>query len=110
MRAGFTVQQRLPVSLFRLEQLKDNVPLDLLMRLDSSVPVERAAVAPSVFVRSVAVGNTPNNLGRDMLFACPECGGDLTRQGDTMTCLREGLRWAIRDGIYDFKAPLESDE
>ena len=33
-RAGFDIQQRLPVSLFRLDQLKDNVPLDVLTRLD----------------------------------------------------------------------------
>src|SRR5262249_5393682 len=34
-RAGFTIQQRLPVSLFRLEQVKDRVPLNLLAGLDS---------------------------------------------------------------------------
>ncbi|MCZ2099627.1 MAG: hypothetical protein LC121_25855 [Anaerolineae bacterium] len=110
IRAGFAIQSRLPVSLFRLEQLKDTVSVDMLARLDGLFQSSGLLVTPSVFVRSIAVGSTPNNLGRDMLFACPECGGDLARHGDTITCLRDGLRWAIRDGIYDFKAPLEADE
>ena len=109
-RAGFDIQQRLPVSLFRLDQLKDTVPLDVLTRLDRLFQQSGLLITPSIFVRSVAVGSTPNNLGRDMLFACPECGGELVRRGDTITCMREGLRWSVRDGIYDFKAPLESDE
>lgn len=109
IRAGFTIQERLPVSLFRLEPLKANMPLDLLTRLDSAFQNTGLLVAPSVFVRSVAVGGGPDNLRRDVLFACPECGGELERRGDTITCLRDGLRWAIRDGIYDFKAPLDSD-
>ncbi len=109
-RAGFTIQQRLPVSLFRQEQLKEALPLDLLTKLDSLFQSSGLLYTPSVFVRSVAVGNTPNNLGRDMLFACPDCGGELVRHDNTITCLRDGSRWAIRDGIYDFKAPLESDD
>ena len=107
VRAGFLVQDRLPVSLFRLEGLKDNVSLDTLVRFDSLFQNSGLLYAPSVFVRSVAVGRTPVNLGRDVLFACPECGGELERRGDTVTCLNDGKRWAIRDGIYDFKAPLE---
>ncbi len=107
--SGFNIQQRLPVSLFRVDQLKDNLPIELLAGLDSLFQTSGLLYAPSVFVRSTAIGNTPNNLGRDLLFACPECGGELSRHGDTVTCLREGLSWAIRDGIYDFKAPLESD-
>ena len=109
-RSGFTIQTRLPVSLFRLDQLKDTVPLDVLTKLDGLFQQSGLLVTPSIFVRSVAVGSTPNNLGRDMLFACPECGGELERRGDTITCLRDGLRWSVRDGIYDFKAPLESDD
>jgi SAM-dependent methyltransferase len=109
-RAGFNVQERIPVSLFRLEQLKDLVSVDVLTRLDGLFQNSGLLVTPSVFVRSVAVGSTPNNLRRDLLFACPECGGELSRRGDTITCLNNRLSWSIRDGIYDFKAPLESDE
>ncbi|HVU12552.1 MAG TPA: class I SAM-dependent methyltransferase [Phototrophicaceae bacterium] len=110
IQAGFDIQERLPVSLFRMEQLKEAVPLDVLTRLDSLFQSSGLLYTPSIFVRSIAVGSSPNNLGRDMLFACPECGGELSRRGDTITCLNDGLRWAIRDGIYDFKAPLESEE
>ncbi len=109
-RAGFDIQERLPVSLFRMEQVKEVVPLDILTKLDGLFQSSGLLYTPSIFVRSVAVGSSPNNLGRDMLFACPECGGELSRRGDTITCLNDGLRWAIRDGIYDFKAPLESEE
>ncbi len=108
--AGFGIQERIPVSLFRLEQLKDNLPVDMLTTLDAMFQGSGLLVAPSVFVRSLALGLTPNNMGGDLLFACPECGGELARRGDTITCLNDGLSWSIRDGIYDFKAPLESDE
>lgn len=110
VRAGFAIHERLPVSLFRLEQLKANVSLDLLTSLDSLFQSSRLLYAPSVFVRSTAVGSSPVNIGRDVLFACPECGGELERRGNTVVCLTDGKRYAIRGGIYDFKAPLEADE
>jgi ubiquinone/menaquinone biosynthesis C-methylase UbiE len=106
-RAGFAIRQRLPVSLFRLEQVKDRVPMNVLARLDSLFQSSGLLYTPSVFVQSIAVGKTANNLGGETLFACPHCGGELRREGDIITCGREGLRWAVRDGIYDFKAPLE---
>lgn len=110
IRAGFMIQERLPVSLFRLGALKDNVPVDVLAKFDSFFQTSGLLYAPSVFARSVAVGDSPVNIGRSVLFACPECGGELERRGDTVVCMNDGQRWAIRDGIYDFKAPLEVDE
>lgn len=109
-RARFGVADRIPVSLFRLDQLKDNLPVDMLTRLDRLFQDSGLLIAPSVFVRSIAIGLTPNNLDHNMLFACPECGGELVRHDNTITCLNDGLSWSIRDGIYDFKAPIESDE
>jgi uncharacterized protein YbaR (Trm112 family) len=39
-------------------------------------------------------------------IVCPESGGPLTREGDVLYSPKSGLRWAIRDGIFDFKVPL----
>ena len=48
---------------------------------------------------------TPHKLPEPTV--CPDCGAELTRSGTTMICKSCNQRWAIRDGIYDFKAPLE---
>jgi hypothetical protein len=78
-----------------------------LVSVDALLQPTRLLVSPSVFVKSLAIGATPNQLESNKLFACPECGGSLKRMGDTMVCEREGRRWAVRDGIYDFKAPID---
>lgn len=106
-RAGFAIQQRTPVSFFRLQSLKDRAPTDLLVSLDAMLQPTRLLVSPSVFVKSFAAGTSPNQLDSTMLFACPECGGSLNRIDDTMVCERDGRRWAVRDGIYDFKASVD---
>ncbi|MBC7870677.1 MAG: methyltransferase domain-containing protein [Chitinophagaceae bacterium] len=105
--AGFVVQQRIPVSFFRLGLLKDNLPTGMLVALDSLLQRTGWLITPSVFIKSAAAGETPNNLTADSLFVCPEDGGKLVREGDTMLCQENGKRYAIRDGIYDFKAALE---
>jgi ubiquinone/menaquinone biosynthesis C-methylase UbiE len=106
-KAGFKIERRLPVSFFRLQTLKERVSTELLVSIDSLMQPTGLLISPSVFVKSIAVGSTPNNLDANLLFACPDCGGDLVHRGDVMICEREGRRWAVRDGIYDFKAPIE---
>lgn len=105
-KTGFSIQRRIPVSFFRLQVLKDRIPVSTLAALDQMIQPAGLLVSPSIFIKSVATGETPNNMDTEQLFACPECGGDLVREGDTMKCQREGHRWAIREGIYDFKTPL----
>lgn len=105
--AGFQVQSRLPVSFFRLGAFKDHIPTRLLSLMDSLLQLTGLLYSPSIFVKSVAAGDTPDNVDSGLLFACPYCGDDLLQEGSTMVCAREGLRWAIRGGIYDFKAPLD---
>jgi hypothetical protein len=40
-------------------------------------------------------------------FKCPACGSAaLSEQNDHLLCGGCGRRWAVRDGIYDFKEPL----
>lgn len=105
--AGFQVLSRLPVSFFRLGAFKDHIPTGLLSSMDKLLQLTGLLYSPSIFVKSVAAGDTPDNVDKGSLFACPHCGGDLLQEGSTMVCAHEGLRWAIRGGIYDFKAPLD---
>ena len=104
---GFSTEKRIPVSFLRVGWLKEHLSPDTLVGIDSVLQHSGALVAPSIFTRNVAVGSTPNNLKTSLLFACPDCGGELEHAGDLVHCPRDGQRWAVRDGIYDFKAPLD---
>lgn len=107
-RAGFAVQRRLPVSFFRLGGLKNRVPTQLLVSLDSLLQYTGLLYTPSIFVRAQAtLHDRANHLNADSIFACPDTGESIVRQGDSMVCESSGRRWAVRDGIYDFKAPIE---
>lgn len=108
--AQFEVNTRLPVSFFRLNFLKNNVPVNLLVGLDRLLQGLPFFYTPSIFVKSIAIGQTADNTDlheADSLFVCPEYGTPLKRDGDLMINPQHGLRYAIRDGIYDFKAPLD---
>lgn len=105
--AGFAVKRSIPVSFFRIGALKDRVPTGLLAGMDGLLQLTGLHYTPSVFTKNVAVGNTPNNINHLSLFVCPSCGSELTRVGNTLMCKDCNQQWAIRDGIYDFKAPLE---
>ena len=106
--AGFRVERRLPVSYFRVGVLKRIVPAGVLAALDAAVQPWGPLYAPSVFTRNVAVGEGPDAVGEPLRFRCPSCGGDLLAGGDVLTCQTAGCgaRWAVRDGIYEFKEPL----
>jgi ubiquinone/menaquinone biosynthesis C-methylase UbiE len=108
-RAGFDIHRRLPVSFFRIGAVKNRFPTDLLVSMDSALQNTGLLVTPSIFIQSTARRNdTPNNLNADMIFASPETGAPVVQDGETMVCTATGQRWAIRNGIYDFKAPLEN--
>jgi ubiquinone/menaquinone biosynthesis C-methylase UbiE len=106
--AGFETRRRLAVSYFRLAALKRLVPTSLLVRLDALLqPTGRFALySPSVFSLNCATGSSPAAALDGPLFKCLNCGGPLNQEGDTMVCPAGDGRWAIRDGIYDFKEPL----
>lgn len=105
--AGFTTQERIPVSFFRLGILKRTIPAGILAGMDGVMQRTGWLVTPGVFTLNTAHGSTPDNitLTGDALFACPRTGAPLRRDGDTLVN-PEGVRWQIRDGIYDFKAPI----
>jgi SAM-dependent methyltransferase len=110
-RTGFSVETRVPVSFFRFNLAKRLLPVDMLVNIDGLLQRTGGLISPSVFVKAhkQPTGHAPLHEGDgtpESLFVCPESGGPLHREGDTLYSPRSGLRWAIRDGIYDFKVPV----
>ncbi len=115
--AGFQVRRRLPVSLLRVPQLKQRVSPGVLAGIDGVFQETGLLITPSVFVGAYRNTNPFPSLSRlrmgvveeaDTLFVCPRCKRDLWHEGDVMVCSRDGLRGSARDGIYDFKAPINA--
>lgn len=104
--SGFLIQQRVPVSWLRLGILKRSIPTDLLVRFDAALQQSGWLASPSVFTLNQATGTGSRQVldNSEDIFACPLTGGELHREGDTLVN-DAGVRWAIRDGIYVFKAP-----
>jgi SAM-dependent methyltransferase len=109
--SSFEVVKRFPVSYFRLGLIKRALPTDALVWLDGALQHSTLFYAPSVFIKAIATGPTPDHTAvplhtPDALFAAPGTGNPLQREGATLVDTVTGQRWAIRDGIYDFKTPL----
>jgi len=106
--AGFETRRRLAVSYFRMGLLKRTIPVSILVALDRLLQPtgQIAPFSPSVFTLNVAVGDAPPGALDGPLFRCPACGGALVDEGETLACERGDGRWALRDGIYDFKEPV----
>ena len=121
VRGRFAIDEQLAVSHFRTPLLKKIMPAGALATVDSWLFTVggRYPLAPSVFVQ-VSVpdepaplpGVWPSTWQRSVvdLFCCPACGGDRTFvqvQDDHLTCQACKARYAKRDGIWDFKEPVE---
>ena len=105
--AGFAIGRELAVSSFRLPLLKRLIPPRPLATLDGMLqgPTASLKLAPSVFVRARAKKENAQAESRGF-FRCPSCHGpDLIEAEEVLTCRGCGQRWAIDDGIYDFKQP-----
>ncbi len=107
VKVGFKPIRRLTVSHFRHPLLKRLIPLRLLVWADSLAQLtgDWWQLTPSVFIASRAVNGDrpPDVIPEDVLFRCPECGGQLEREAEGLACVGCGRRWIIRDGIHDFK-------
>lgn len=103
---GFRIDRRLPVSWLRLGLLKNTLPTGLLVRADSLLQHSGALWSPSVFLRATREGPAALEDVGDGFLRCPRSGEGLRREGDCMVSPASGLRWAIREGIYDFREPL----
>jgi ubiquinone/menaquinone biosynthesis C-methylase UbiE len=109
--AGFETTRRLALSYFRLGLLKRRVPVSLLVALDRLLQPtgQIAAFSPSLFTLNRAVGNTPPAAVGGPLFKCLNCGSPLRQEEDSMVCPNGDGRWAIHDGIYDFKGQVQAN-
>jgi len=104
---GFAIERELAVSSFRLPLLKRLIPAHLLAALDGLLqgPTASVKLAPSVFVRARAEKEAAQAQDRGF-FRCPSCHStDLIETEELLTCRGCGRKWAIDDGIYDFKQP-----
>jgi ubiquinone/menaquinone biosynthesis C-methylase UbiE len=106
---GLRVQKTRAVSYLRIGLLKRTLPTGLLVALDRLLQPTGALgpLSPSVFVRCQNLGDRAS-VPADAFFRCIECSSTmLVEEGDVLFCTDCGARFAIRDGIYDFKTPLE---
>ncbi|NMC11659.1 MAG: class I SAM-dependent methyltransferase [Chloroflexi bacterium] len=100
--AGFHLENQLSVSHFRSPLLKRIFPVSWLTAMDALVQHTGNwwQLSPSIFTRSVASGNTPNN-SPDGFFRCLACMKyPLKETTDRIKCPYCGKEWHIQDGIY----------
>lgn len=104
----FKLQRQLTVSHFRMGFLKKLFPPGFLAKMDSlaSLTGDWWQLSPSVFTRSQA-GANGQVAAAGAFFKCPACGNtSLLDHDDHLACPGCGSKWAVRDGIYDFKEAI----
>jgi ubiquinone/menaquinone biosynthesis C-methylase UbiE len=102
---GFNLQKQLAVSYLRLEIFKRNLPINLLIRLETWLQSTGNLIqlSPSVFTYSKAVGDTPR-AQPGTFFKCPVCESyNLKPHGFRVICTDCSRDWPIREGIFDFR-------
>jgi ubiquinone/menaquinone biosynthesis C-methylase UbiE len=113
---GFEVQKVLTVSHFRMGLLKRIFPAGFLAALDGLIQPTGGLfqLSPSVFLMAKLEGQQPvghsNQAQVEILsfFRCPECGSQpLQNKDEYLLCSGCGKKWAVRDGIYDFREAME---
>jgi ubiquinone/menaquinone biosynthesis C-methylase UbiE len=112
-RAGLQISNTRTVSHYRIGWLKRMVPTAILVALDSwAQPTGNWwQLTPSVFLQARAQKN--GRSSGNGLFCCPACKSpDLSQtelsgaSGRALVCQQCQRGWSLKDGIYDFKTPL----
>ena len=110
---GFTIKRTLTLSHFRMGLLKRIVPTGILVFLDSLAQWTGAwwQLSPSVFVKAVRqdAQSIPSHVQDNILsyFKCPDCDGSpLIDKINYLQCSDCGKKWGVKDGIYDFREPV----
>lgn len=101
--AGFRLERRRAVSLFRWGPLKRRVAAQTLVRLESlAQPLASLyPLSPSVIVRARSKAAAAPHPGYHL--ACPECHGPLQEEEGRVACPSCAVWWPVEEGIYDFK-------
>ncbi len=110
---GFEIARVVPVSWFRLGLLKRHLPTSLLAGADGILQRTGWRISPSIFFdlrygESRERGDFLDVNDPVEIFRCPWSYAGLVREGDSLIS-ETGIRWSIRDGIYDFRKPLNDD-
>jgi len=111
---GFSIERTLTLSHFRVGFLKRIIPTGILIFFDSIFQWTGGLwqFTPSVFMKAVG-GNRKSGVGNRELnvlayFKCPDCGYfPLVEKEDHLECSSCKKKWAVKDGIYDFREPLK---
>lgn len=108
-RLGFRIETTRTVSHFRLGILKRLIPAKWLAALDGFFqPTGNLwQLTPSVFVKAKVQGTATSSdtrLNVLQFFKCPACGSqNLQEKSDHLLCAACQSKWALHDGIYDFR-------
>jgi len=110
-QVGFQIERTLTLSHFRWGPLKRIIPTGFLVSLDALAQWTGSLwqLTPSVFMRASLAGERSKPVPEDEIqwFKCPRCGSSpLVDDKQELRCTSCGSRWAIVDGIYNFKEPL----
>lgn len=114
--AGFYLKNTRALSHYRLDLLKRLLPTSLLVALDNwAQPTGNwCQLTPSLFLQAQpqkAKAPRPTDF-----FRCPRCGSARLSPVESnprpaaecsLTCQGCRRRWSFRNGIYDFKTPLD---
>lgn len=110
---GFTIEKTLTLSHFRVGFLKRFVPTGVLVFFDALCQWTGAwwQLTPSVFVKAKAEAarrKAEMPVSPLLFFKCPNCGhSPLIDKTDHLACSDCGKKWAVKDGIYDFREPIK---
>ncbi len=118
---GFRVEKTLTLSHFRVGFLKRLIPTSILVFLDSILQSTGGIfqLTPSVFVRArkdeaaltgaaVSKRSGFTHLNVVEYFKCPQCKHTpLAEKNGYLLCPNCKSKWEFRDGIYDFREPME---
>ena len=106
---GFVIRRTVPVSWLRLGLLKRTLPTGLLANIDALLQRSGWPISPSIFLDlQLRAGDAPFVPESDDpldILRCPESGTRLQQEVDQLVS-ESGIRWGIRDGVYDFRQPL----
>ena len=114
---GFSIEQTLTLSHFRVGLLKRLVPTGILVFFDSLFQWTGRwwQWTPSVFVKARR-GKLQGIHGEETspalhnvtaFFKCPDCRHQpLADRKEYLECLSCKKKWEVKDGIYDFREPM----